>query len=398
MSPTAALAAAPEPAVATPAAAGWTAEIGSIRVTFGAGALAKVGEVTRELGGNRVLVVTDPGLRAAGYPALAVQELIRAGCDARIFDGVGENPTTAEVEAGALAAAELGADLLLAIGGGSALDAAKAVNFLATNGGRMEDYWGFGRAKAPMLPSIGVPTTAGTGSEAQSYALITQAEAGPGMAHGRKMACGDRKARFSAVLLDPDLLATAPRKVAAAAGIDALSHAVESFVTTRRTPISSLLARQAWTLLEGGFAAVLANPAAAVGARADVLLGAHLAGAAIEGSMLGAAHATANPLTAAYGITHGVAVALMLPHVVRWNAAVAEPLYRELVPAGAEALAARLAELTRLGGLPERLSDCGVEHLRLPELAERAAQEWTGTFNPRPASRADFLGLYEAAW
>ncbi len=396
MSPTAVLDGQIETAAASaPAAGRWTAEIGSIPVTFGPGVLHEVGAVAGELAAGRVLVVTDPGLRAAGYPALAAQKLIRAGFDVRIFDGVSENPTTREVEAGARAAADLGADLLVAVGGGSVLDAAKGINFLATNGGRMEDYWGFGRARSSMLPSIGVPTTAGTGSDAQSYALITQAEAAPGMAHGRKMACGDRKARFSAVLLDPDLLATAPPGVLVAAGIDALSHAVESLVTTQRTPVSSLYAREAWRLLDGALETVLAPDGPA---RADLLLGAHLAGAAIEAAMLGAAHATANPLTAAYGIVHGVAVGLMLPHVVRWNAAVAEPLYRELVPAGAEALAARVEALRRLAGLPERLSDCGVESSRLPDLAERAAQEWTATFNPRPVSTGDLLRLYEAAY
>jgi alcohol dehydrogenase len=233
-----------------------------------------------------------------------------------------------------------------------------------------------------MLPSIGVPTTAGTGSEAQSYALISHPET-----HA-KMACGDPKARFREVILDPDLAASAPRPVAATAGIDAVSHAVESFVTTRGNDGSRKLAREAWRLLDGGLEAALAGDREAVG---DTLLGAHLAGAAIEASMLGAAHACANPLTARFGVVHGVAVGLMLPHVVRFNG---EELYREL----RDGLAARLEELRAAAGLPARLRDCGVAAASLPLLSEEAARQWTATFNPRPVTAADLLALYEEAF
>ena len=161
----------------------------------------------------------------------------------------------------------------------------------------MEDYWGFGKATDPMLPSIGVPTTAGTGSEAQSYALISRA------ADHQKMACGDLKARFAAVILDGELVASLPRQVAAVAGIDALSHAVESWVTTRRNPVSKLFARAAFERLEGAFERFLSDGQDGQ-SRADMLLGAHWPGMAIEASMLGAAHACANPLTARYGLDH----------------------------------------------------------------------------------------------
>lgn len=377
----------------------WSAEVGGIRLRFGAGVLSSVAELAVELGGHRVLVVTDPGVRAVGYPARVVELLAKVGLSAEIFDAVGENPTTAQVAAGAERAAEFQPDLLVAIGGGSALDVAKAINFLFTNGGEMADYWGFGKAEDPMLPSIGIPTTAGTGSEAQSYAVIAQTEAEPGWRHGRKMACGDRKARFSRVLLDPDLLATAPRRVLSAAGMDALSHAVECAVTRQGTPISRLYAREAFRWLDGGFATLLRD-AAHPAAGAEMMLGAHLAGAAIEASMLGAAHAAANPLTAAYGILHGSAVGLMLPAVVRRNAheACVEARYRELVSGGGAALAARLEALRDEAGLPERLSACGVERERLPELARHATQEWTGTFNPVVMDQAAFEELYEAAF
>jgi alcohol dehydrogenase len=250
-----------------------------------------------------------------------------------------------------------------------------------------------------MLPSIGIPTTAGTGSEAQSYALISDSET-----HA-KMACGDAKAAFRIAILDPELTRTQPRVVAAIAGYDAISHAVESFVTRRRTEVSDLFARDAWRRLERHYERVLAAPDDAK-ARGAMLLGAHEAGIAIEQSMLGAAHACANPLTARFGTTHGIAIAVMLPHVVRWNAEAVGDRYAELVrmsgrEAGADAgeqLARRLDDLARAGALPRSLRDVGVERDALDELAADAATQWTGTCNPRPFDAAAARTLYERAY
>ena len=377
--------------------AGWSGALGGIELHGGAGCLARVGEIAQALGGRRALVVSDAGVRAAGHVERAVRSLAAAGLAVEVFDAVGEHPTSADVDAGAAAARRFAADLLVAVGGGSAMDAAKGVNFVLTNGGRMEDYWGYGKAARPMLPSLAAPTTAGTGSDAQSYALITATVPEPGMIHGRKMACGDVKARFRAVLLDPELVATAPRHAAVLAGLDAVAHAVESFVTAKRTPVSALYAREAWRLLAPAFTR-LAAEGAGLATWDDLLLGAHLAGAAIEASMLGAAHAAANPLTAAFGLAHGLAVSLMLPTVVRFNGAAVDRLYRELDGGGAPALAARLEDLQLAAGVDGGLGAHGVERARLPELAHLATREWTGTFNPRPVGERDFLELYEAAW
>ena len=378
-------------------AGNWVGELGGIELHGGAGCLARVGEAARELEGRRALVVTDVDVRAAGHVERAVRFLEAAGLAVEVFDAVRENPTSDDVERGAGAARSFAADLLVAVGGGSALDAAKGVNFVTTNGGRMEDYWGHGRAARPMLPSIAAPTTAGTGSEAQSYALIEASEPEPGMRHGRKMACGDERARFDVVLLDPELAATAPRRVATLAGLDAIAHVVESYVSARRTPISALYAREAWRLIDPAFARFAAGTAD-LDTWSDLLLGAHLAGAAIEASMLGAAHAAANPLTAAYGIAHGLAVSLMLPSVVRFNAPEAGELYSELSGGSAEELASRLRGLRLDLGLPGGLAEQGVERARLAELARLATREWTGAFNPRPLAERDFLELYEASW
>src|SRR3989454_832519 len=187
---------------------------------------------------------------------------------------------------------------------------------------------------------IGIPTTAGTGSEAQSYALISDAESHV------KMPCGDPKAAFRIAILDPALTVSQPAAVRAAAGYDAISHAVESYVTTARNPASDLFAREAWRLLNGGYERAMNCELDALG---SMLLGAHYAGVAIEHSMLGAAHACANPLTARYGTPHGVSIASLLPHVVRWNAT---DRYADL----AADLPRRLEQLAQAGGLTTRLA------------------------------------------
>lgn len=385
-------------AMTTAGTARWRARVGAIEVSFGAGAAASLGEVMRAIApeASRAMVVTDPGVRRAGHAEAAAAALAEAGFETATFDGVSANPTTEEVAAGAAFAAPFAPEAIVAVGGGSALDCAKGINFLLTNGGRIEDYEGRGRARRPMLPSVGVPTTAGTGSEAQRFALISRAE------DHRKMACGDDKARFLAVVLDPELAATAPPRVAAAAGLDAVSHAVESAVTTAGNPVSRMLAREAWRLLDGALPAAFASRGEDLDAIGRILLGAHFAGAAIEQSMLGAAHACANPLTARFGVEHGAAVALMLPHVVRFNADAAADGYAELAAdAGAEDVAAGLARriesLRAAAGLPERLAEAGVPARALPELAADAATQWTGRFNPRPVAESDFLRLYETA-
>jgi alcohol dehydrogenase len=368
-------------------------------VVFGPGALNQLGEAVRSVGGTRALLVTDPGLAHAGHPQRAMRLLREAGFAAYAFDGVKENPTEREVDAGVVAARAHRADCLVALGGGSSLDCAKGINFILTNGGRMADYKGHGRAAGPMLPSVGVPTTAGTGSEAQSYALITDERS------HLKMACGDKKAAFRVSILDPELTVSQPRAVSAVTGIDALAHAVEAFACTRRNAISSMCALAAFRHLEPNFERVLRSPFD-LGARSSMQVGAYLAGMAIENAMLGVCHSCANPLTAHYGVTHGVAVGVMLPHVIRFTAAAAERLYAELLgavggsngrPAG-ESLAARVAELTAAAGLPQSLKECGVSDTILHLLAEEACQQWTARFNPRPVGEADILRLYQAAW
>jgi alcohol dehydrogenase class IV len=369
------------------------------RVVFGDGAFARLGELARELSFTRTLIVADRGIVATGQVQRAAASLDAAGIAARFFHDFDANPDSAMVEAGRAYAASSGIDSIVALGGGSSLDCAKGINFVLTNGGTMRDYLGFGKAARPMLPSIGVPTTAGTGSEAQSYALISDSETHV------KMACGDPKAAFRIAILDPELTLTQPRTVAAIAGYDAISHAVESFVTIRRNEISDLFARDAWRRLHRYYERVLTTPDDAK-ARGAMLLGAHEAGLAIEQSMLGAAHACANPLTARYGTTHGVAIAVMLPHVVRWNAGHVGDRYAELLTASGRdgsrdpggRLAERLDELARSADLPRSLRDLGVPRKALDGLAADAGTQWTGACNPRPFDASAALTLYETAF
>jgi alcohol dehydrogenase class IV len=355
-------------------------------VLFGPGALARLSDVARRLAFRRTLLVADAGVIAAGHAGRGVSALEAAGAAVFVFDGFSTNPDSAMAEAGRAFAAPLGIDSIVGLGGGSSMDCAKAINFLLTNGGHMEDYWGWGKTSEPMLPSVGVPTTAGTGSEAQSYALISNADTHV------KMACGDEKAAFRAAILDPELCATSPLAVRAQAGYDAMSHAVETAVTTKKTPASQMFSREAWRLLSGNYERVLAAPED-VEAMGGMLLGSHLAGIAIENSMLGAAHACANPLTANYGTPHGVAIAALLSHVVRWNA-VAGASYDALD----SDLASRLADLAGAAGLETRLAPLGVKQDDLPAMAGEAARQWTGRFNPRPFDSEGALELYRCAY
>jgi alcohol dehydrogenase len=371
------------------------------RVVYGPGTLQRLGELVRELGGRRVLLVTDPGLEAAGHPQRALASLREAGLEPILYDGVEENPSSRHVELGVEAAKREHIDFLVAVGGGSSMDTAKGINFLLTNGGQMSDYKGFGKAAKPMLPSIGVPTTAGTGSEAQSFALIADEKT------HLKMACGDRKAAFRVTILDPEVTVSQPRGVTAFTGIDALSHALESYVSTRRNPLSQAFAREAWRALEQNFEMVLRQPDD-LEARGAMQLGAHFAGVAIENSMLGACHACANPLTSHYGLTHGLAIGILLPHVIRFNTEAVAALYGDLAHdvglingdplAAGEVLARRIEDFLQAAELPGRLSQCGISRGILPVLAEEAAQQWTGRYNPRPVSDKELLHLYETAY
>jgi len=360
------------------------------KVVFGNHEVDRAGVFARTLGAQRVLIVTDRGIAEAGHLERVINSLSGAGVEWSAFMGVTENPTTDTVDACVASAREIEADLLVGLGGGSSMDTAKGCNFLFTNGGRMSDYHGTGKATKPMLPLIAIPTTAGTGSECQSYALISDA-----VTHV-KMACGDKKAAARIAILDPLLTLSQPAGVTRVTGIDAIAHAVESAVCRRRNEISIACSRAAFAMLAAAFPRVLADPAD-VEARGAMLLGAAFAGTAIENSMLGAAHSAANPLTAHFGTVHGEAVGMMLPHVVRYNCAdpVAAEEYGQLAAsAGATDFAEFLTSLRTRAGLPSHMPEGTLTIENVAQLSAEAAAQWTARFNPRDVSEADFATLY----
>ncbi len=374
------------------------------RFVFGAGKLNLLGQLAKELGAVRALMVSDPGVVQAGHFSRGKQSLEEAGLETLSFHEVHENPSTQDVVAGKRVADEFQPNLIVGIGGGSSMDCAKGINFLFSCGGEMKDYWGVGKATGEMLPMIAVPTTSGTGSEAQSFALISDADTHV------KMACGDARAACRIAILDPELTITQPPRVTALTGIDALTHAIETYVTKPRTAVSLAFSFQAWQLLSLGFSKVITHPSD-LESRSQMQLGATLAGMAIEASMLGAAHALANPVTAAFNIPHGQAVGLMMPHVIRFNAQ--QPsvafdyarLFRSMenrqedsTRSPADQLAVWFTQQLMLAGLKTRLRELRIPQDQLAALSMEAAKQWTGTFNPIAVDSGSLLQMYHQAY
>lgn len=365
------------------------------RIVIGPGTAAQLGELATELGSSRALLVTDPGIVAAGHVSGAIASLEAGGLTVRVFDRVHENPGADDVEDAITAAQSLQPDLLIGFGGGSSMDTAKGCNFVLAGGGSIADYRGVGRARGRLLPLIAVPTTAGTGSECQSYALITDPSS------CQKMVCGDPKALPTVAVLDPVLTMTQPQNVTANTGIDTLAHVIETAVTTRRTELSWRYTRHAFALTLKALPEVVEH-GGRLKPRADMQLAAALAGAAIECSMLGAAHSAANPLTAHFGVVHGQAVGVMLPAVVRYNGQdpASQAIYAELIggdPADApEVLATMIDNMLALIGLPRSLGQFGVGLSDIDRLAADAAKQWTAQFNPRPVDANNFLQMYQS--
>ena len=374
------------------------------KLVFGDGVSLASGELAKELGLKHVLLVTDRGLVEAGHVEVVRDSLSKAGIKVTLFDQVIENPTTDCVEKAKQAASEAKVDSFIGLGGGSSMDTAKGANFLLTNGGRMHDYWGVNKATKEMLPLIVIPTTAGTGSECQSFALISDSKT------HQKMACGDSKAAAKIAILDPGLTLSQPENVTVCTGIDAIAHAVETAVTNKRNKLSTLFSEESFKLLLPNFTKVLNKPND-ISARGSMLLGAAMAGCAIEASMLGAAHSLANPLTAHYNIVHGQAVGMMLPYVVRFNSEIEEcrRVYVNLMKVAqiecenesvdkVNNLSAYLLNLLQQTGLPIKLRDVIADKSELKVLAKEASAQWTAGFNPRLVGEIEMEKIYIDAY
>ncbi len=372
---------------------------------FGAGALGRIGALARERLGASVLVVTDPGMMATGIVARALEYLGAAGVEATVFADVVADPPAAMILHAVEAARSASATGVLGLGGGSSLDTAKLVALLAPGRETLADAFGVGKAKGPRLPLILAPTTAGTGSEVTPISIVTTGE-------NEKMGVVSPVILPDVALLDPELTLGLPPHVTAATGIDAMVHAIEAYASMNpnNNPVSRHLATQALTLLGGSLETAVHN-GADIEARSAMLLGSMLAGQAFANSPVAAVHALAYPLGGHFHIPHGLSNALVLAHVLRFNAKTAPRPYAEIAPfafprlanlegqARAEAFCDALQELSRRCGLPQRLRELDVPETVLPMLA-RDAMNQTRLLpnNPRPVSEADALEIYRRAW
>lgn len=373
------------------------------RLICGSGTTSRLGQLAKEIGGTRVLIVSDPGVVSAGHFEKGLSSVKAAGLEVTAFHDLHPNPTTDDVNAAVGLAKEFKPDLIVGLGGGSSMDCAKGLNFVYSCGGQMRDYWGVGKATKDLVPMIAVPTTSGTGSEAQSFALISDSQTHV------KMACGDKRALPAVAILDPELTVTQPRQLTALTGIDAMTHALEAYVTKSRNPMSMTFAREAWELLSSSFLQVLQNQLD-VPLRSQMQLGAYLSGMAIESSMLGAAHALANPLTARFSIPHGQAVGMMMPHIIRANAQdrTTTRLYEDLATSigfsgnngksSSDYLADWFSGALASSGMRAALSELPIPDDSLGLLTSDAMPQWTLQHNPRVLSSEEVLQLYQNAF
>ncbi|MFG1392094.1 iron-containing alcohol dehydrogenase [Xanthobacter agilis] len=375
------------------------------RIVCAAGAAGQAGTYFRAAGVSRVLVVTDAGVARAGGLAIVLDALRAAGVAHRVFQDVPSGPDAQAATAAAAAAVEMQAEGVLGLGGGSALDVAKLAALLATGGDALSEIYGTGLAKGPRLPLILVPTLAGSGAEVTPMALV--------VAGGEKKAVVASCLIADVALLDVDLTLTAPPAETAAAGAGAIAMAVEAFTSSHANanPLSLALAEGALGLLAWALPLAV-REGADRRARHALLTASLMAGEACANAAVGAAHALAYPVCARHGVPAGLASALMLPHVVRFNLPVAGHAYSGLLtrlfpeaPAAGDsaarvaAFAARLGALLSVIGLPQTLKAAGVPQADLAGLVT-AAQRQTRLLanNPRPLLAQDIAALYKAAW
>ena len=388
-------------------------------VVFGRDAVSQLGDiVANHLGCRRALVVTDANLAAAGLVERAVGPLAAAGVVVGVFAGGRAEPPAEVVRAGVAVGREFAPDVVVGLGGGSNLDVAKLVALVLTHGGDVTGYAGENRVPGPTLPVVGVPTTAGTGSEVSPAAVFTDAE------RKMKVSCLSRHLRPAAAVIDPALTAGCPRRVAADAGIDALTHAVEALTAARWdefaarpggpsvyqgwTPVTDVYALEAVAVIGACLPDAVERPAD-YKAREGMAYAATLAGLAFSSAGVALTHAMEYPVGAAVHVSHGAGNGLLLPHVMRFNLPARDVAFgligRRLGAPDADhstpahAAVAEVEKLCRAVGIPERLRDLGVTRAMLPEFAAKAfGLKRLLRVNPREATEADILAVYEAAY
>ncbi|WP_203298872.1 iron-containing alcohol dehydrogenase [Marinobacter sediminum] len=369
------------------------------------GAIKKLGAIVKEQIGKRVLIVTDPGLIKAGLLTSATDSLDQAGVEYQVFDGVVADPPVAVVEAALAEARAASIDGVIGFGGGSSMDIAKLIALLMGGGEKLDDIYGVGMAKGQRLPLIQIPTTAGTGSEVTPISIITVGEA-------EKKGVVAPQLLPDVALLDAELTLGLPASVTAATGVDSMVHAIESYTSAsaNNNPVSRTLAREALRLL-GANIETAVKDGRNVQARSNMLLGAMLAGQAFANSPVAAVHALAYPIGGIFHVPHGLSNALVLPHVMRFNASACADAYATLAPDAFPDLASvpeaqrvdefinRLEALSADIGLEQTLREVGIGETDLPVMAADAMKQTRLLVNnPREVSEADALAIYRAAY
>lgn len=369
---------------------------------MGAGAASEVGKQAKIIGGSKALVVTDKPLVKIGIADKIVKLLNAEGVKTVLFDGALPNPTVKNVHDGVDLYQKENCDIIVAVGGGSPIDCAKGIGLVATNGGSIKDYEGLDISKNPMPPFIAVNTTAGTASEMTRFTIITDTD------RHVKMAIVDWHVTPTVSINDPELMISMPASLTAATGMDALTHAIEAYVSTIATPVTDSAALKAIQLISKYLRPAVAN-GNNMEARDKMAYAEFMAGMAFNNASLGNVHAMAHQLGGFYDLPHGVCNAILLPHVESFNMIACPERFTDIAVAMGENIeglsvveAADLAmeSIKRLSedvGIPSGLRELGVKEEDLPTLADNALKDACGLTNPRVATKADIIQIYKNA-
>lgn len=371
-------------------------------ITFGKGAVEKLPELIQSYGMKHVMVVYDQGVKAAGISEKVMEQVGKAGVTSTIFDKVIPNPTNEVVEEAAKIAKEAKADGFVAVGGGSSIDLAKAINVLMTNPGKIGEYGGMNMVKNPCLPLIAIPTTAGTSSEITNVSALIDTE------KVIKYVVIDNKIVASDVIADPEFTKTMPAGVTAATGMDAITHAVESYISNMATPLTEYNSLKGLEVLYHNIRTVVKD-GSDMDAREQMMLGCIITGFGFSNANLGLVHGIAHTLSAHFGLAHGMANATVLPYVMEYNAVSCPEKMVDLakaiglVPTGnleedQYLLARELKKLVKELGI-KTLSEQGIKKEDFDMLAEDVLKEPVLGFNPRQnITKEDVLGILEKAF
>lgn len=369
---------------------------------MGVGAVNEAGPRIKALGCNKSLLVTDKGLSKMGVAEEIANVIRQAGVEVSIFDGAEPNPTDLNVEAGLRQYRELGCDSIISLGGGSSHDCSKGIGLVASNGGTIHDYEGVDQSKEPMIPLVAINTTAGTASEMTRFCIITDTS------RKIKMAIVDKHTTPLISINDPILTVKMPVGLTAATGMDALTHAIEAYVSTDATPITDACALQTMRLVSKNLRAAVSN-GDDIEARNNMCYAQFLGGMAFNNASLGYVHAIAHQLGGFYNLPHGVCNAVLLPHVERFNLIAKPERFVDIAVAlgenvsglpirkAAEMALTAIEILAKDVGIPGSLTELGVKEEDIPLLAENAMKDACSFTNPRKATLDDVQSMIRAA-